>query len=90
MLRRLFTEHPREVGESYFEHMGVAFGFGRRMLLGGLACFAHGFVPGWHKRTGSTIIKGLNARMVVNRAHVRPGANAEDHAHGFRDYGFGI
>ena len=27
-----FTEHPASVGESYLEHMGVAFSFGGRML----------------------------------------------------------
>ena len=31
-----FTDHPHQVGESYVEHMGMAFGFGRAMLLGGL------------------------------------------------------
>ncbi len=90
MLNKLFTDHPREVGETYLEHMGVAFGFGRRMIAGGFACLVHGFVPGLHKRTGSTIIKALNARMVVNRSAIRPGVDPEDHAHGFRDYGFGI
>ncbi len=88
MLNKLFTDHPREVGETYFEHMGVAFGFGRRMIAGGLACLVHGFVPGWHKRTGSTTIRALNERMGGGR--VKPGVNPEDHAHGFRDYGFGI
>lgn len=90
MLRYLFTEHPREVGETYLEHMGVAFGFGRRMLLGGLACMVHGFVPGIHKRTGSNTIRALNARMVVGRVDAIPGTDPADHAHGFRDLGFGI
>lgn len=88
MLRRLFHDHPREVGETYFEHMAVAFGFGRRMVVGGLACFVHGIVPGLHKRTGSTIIRALAHRM--GPARVRVGADPDDHAHGFRDYGFGI
>ena len=28
MIKRAFTEHPASVGESYFQHMGMAFGFG--------------------------------------------------------------
>ena len=90
MLKRLFIDHPREVGETYFEHMQVAFGFGRRMIAGGLACLIHGCVPGLHKRTGSTVIKALNARMVLNRVVVRPGVDPADHAHGFRDFGMNI
>jgi len=90
MLKRLFLDHPAEVGESYAEHMGVAFGFGWRMLAGGLACCVHGIVPGWHKRTGSDTIRALHNRMVANRVAIRPGADVADHAHGFRDMGFGI
>jgi hypothetical protein len=31
-VRRLFTEHPESVGESYFEHMGVALSFAGPLL----------------------------------------------------------
>ena len=33
MFRR-FTDHPASVNETYLQHMGMAFGFGGRMLLG--------------------------------------------------------
>jgi len=88
MLKSLFTDHPCEVGETYAEHMGVAFGFGTAMIAGGLACLVHGLVPGLHKRTGSTVIRRLAHRMGAGR--VRPGVDPADHAHGFRDYGLGI
>ena len=32
---RLFTDHPASVGENYVEHLGMASGFGFRMVLGG-------------------------------------------------------
>jgi len=32
MFKKLFVEHPESVGESYFEHLGVAFSFGFQML----------------------------------------------------------
>lgn len=34
MFKSLFTEHPRSVGESYFEHMGMSASFGAAMLRG--------------------------------------------------------
>ena len=37
MLKR-FTDHPASVNETYLQHMGMAFGFGGRMLVGALAC----------------------------------------------------
>ncbi len=70
-LRRLFTEHPASVGETYFEHMGRAAGFSIRMLLGGMACLVHAILPFLFVRTGSRMIALLNERMVVNR-RIRP------------------
>jgi hypothetical protein len=67
MLQRLFLDHPRTVGESYIEHMGVAAGFGWAMLKASGACFVHALVPGLCERTGSRIIRDLHARMVTNR-----------------------
>jgi hypothetical protein len=66
MLQR-FTDHPATVNESYFEHMGMAFGFGGRMLLGSLACFVHGLFPWLCLTRGSDTIRGLHQRMVTHR-----------------------
>lgn len=66
-MRRLFTEHPESVGESYFQHMGMAFGFGGRMVLTGLACLVHGFLPFLFVKTGSRAITELHDRMVTHR-----------------------
>lgn len=63
-----FTEHPASVGESYLEHMGVAFSFGARMIGAGLACLAHGVFPFLFTRTGSRAVAELHERMVTNRA----------------------
>ena len=69
MIRR-FTDHPASVDETYFEHMGTAFGFGGRMLLGGLACFVHGLFPWMCLTRGSDTIRGLHHRMVTHRVKV--------------------
>lgn len=68
MIRRMFTDHPASVGETYFEHMGVAASFGAAMLLGALACFIHALIPGLCVKTGSTTVGNLHRRMVTHRA----------------------
>ncbi|TWT03949.1 DUF6356 family protein [Reyranella sp. CPCC 100927] len=62
-----FADHPATVGESYGEHMGVAFSFGGRMILAGLACLLHGLLPFLFVKTGSTAISGLHQEMVAHR-----------------------
>jgi hypothetical protein len=64
---RLLTEHPRTVGETYFEHMGVACRFSGRLLLAGLACLVHGLLPFLCTRTGSSTVSALYAEMVAHR-----------------------
>ncbi|WP_298399857.1 DUF6356 family protein [Sphingobium sp.] len=72
MIDYMFRNHPRSVGETYFEHMHTATSFGSAMMLAGLACFIHGFLPNIFKTTGSDTVKKLHNRMVVNRSRVRP------------------
>ena len=67
MLSRLFTAHPASVGESYLEHMGMAFGFSVRLALAALACLVHAFLPFLFERTGSQMIDALHDTMVRNR-----------------------
>jgi len=70
MFRR-FTDHPATVNETYFEHLRTAVGFGGSMLLGGLACLAHGLFPWLCLTRGSDTIRALHHRMVSHRV-VRP------------------
>jgi hypothetical protein len=58
-----FTSHPREVGESYGEHLGVAASFGFTMIAGGIACVIHGIFPFLFARTGSETVRRLNATL---------------------------
>lgn len=66
-MRDVFTEHPGSVGETYTEHMAVAFSFGGRMIVAGLACLVHGLLPFLFTRTGSEAIAALHTRMVTHR-----------------------
>lgn len=73
MLRRLFTEHPASVEETYVEHLGVATSFGLSMILAGLACLVHAVLPFLFVKTGSRVIEGLYGRMVTSRRRHAPG-----------------
>ncbi len=73
MQRLSFTEHPASVGESYWQHLGVATGFGVSMIVGGLACLVHAVFPFLFLRTGSATITRLHQQMVVSRT--RQGAS---------------
>ena len=73
MLRRLFTEHPASVDETYLEHMQVATSFGTHMILAGLACLVHAVFPFLFVKTGSLAIAALHERMVSKRRRHAPG-----------------
>jgi Family of unknown function (DUF6356) len=66
-VKRLFTEHTESVGESYFEHMGVALSFAGPLLTAGLAALVHAVLPFLCVTTASDTVKQLHARMVNRR-----------------------
>ncbi len=53
---RLFVQHPREVEESYFEHMVASSRFGFRLLKLAGCAFLHALIPGVHKATVSKAV----------------------------------
>jgi uncharacterized protein DUF6356 len=69
--KRLFTEHPDAVGESYVEHMHVALSFAGPLLKAGMAALVHAFLPFLCVTTASAVVKRLHARM-VNRVPKQP------------------
>lgn len=73
-IHRWFLDHPRSVGESYVEHLGVATRFGARLIAGGIACLVHGLLPTLFTRTGSTTVKRLYAQMVARQPGSPPPA----------------
>ena len=66
-LRHLFTDHPATVGETYWQHLGVAWGFSWRLMAAAAACLVHALLPFLFVKTGSRAISELHDRMVVNR-----------------------
>lgn len=61
--KRLFVDHPREVGESYLHHAGVATRMGLRLARLSGCAFLHALVPGAHKTTVSSEIKVMADEM---------------------------
>jgi len=62
-----FTEHPREMGETYGQHLRVAFRFGGRLLAAGAAACLHGLAPFLFKKTASREICALHAELLAAR-----------------------
>ena len=62
-LKRLFTEHPASVGETYTQHMGVALSFALPLTKAALGAFVHAVFPFLCTTTASDTVKGLHARM---------------------------
>src|SRR5688572_15672031 len=71
IMRNPFTAHPRDVGQSYFEHGVFACRYGARMTLGGVAAFLHGVFPFLFKTTGSRVTRELVATLEAPAARAR-------------------
>ncbi|MEL6372620.1 MAG: DUF6356 family protein [Pseudomonadota bacterium] len=67
MFSRLFLNHPRAVGESYFEHMAFAGWFAGKLFVAAGAALVHALVPCLFERTASRAIAQLYERT-HNRA----------------------
>ena len=67
MLARLFVEHPRSVGEGYFEHMRASLSVGIKLATAAGACVIHAVVPGLYKTTASTAILELHSHVAPRR-----------------------
>jgi hypothetical protein len=78
-LRKVFVEHPKSVGETYFEHMQSAFSFGWRMIAAGFACLMHGLLPFLFVKTGSATVRHLHEVMISHRSRQRAAPEWLDH-----------
>ena len=74
-----FQRHPRDVGETYWEHSRHALGFASHLFVAAGACFVHAILPFFFTSTGSAAVKNLYSRMALNRSKV-PVSGMEDSA----------
>lgn len=70
-VRKLFTEHPASVGETYFQHMRAAGSFSISLFAAALCCAVHALLPFMFEKTGSSMIERLHDRMCVNRSRLQ-------------------
>jgi hypothetical protein len=68
VIRKLFLDHPEQVGETYFEHLFVASRVGLTMVVCGIACALHALIPAIFPTTGSDAVRRLYDQMVKKRA----------------------
>lgn len=78
-----FLEHPRSVGETYFEHQKRALSFGARLLLAGAACLAHALVPRLFVHTASSTVVALHREMA--QRNVRASVPSRDYSPGLAE-----
>ena len=73
MLARLFTDHPRSLGLSWFEHGTGALKIGGKLIYAGVAAIVHGIVPGWFTDTaGRTVTETYNHIQKIRAGSARP------------------
>lgn len=59
----IFTKHPKEVGETYWEHFRYAVCFAGYLVIGGLCCFIHAIFPFVFKDTATNFLIKIIKRM---------------------------
>ena len=73
MLGRLFTDHPRSLGLSWFEHGTGAFKIGGKLIFAGCAALVHGIVPGLFTDTaGRTVTETYNYIQKIRAGSSKP------------------
>ncbi len=63
-MKNIFTEHPQRMGETYFQHLKFALAFGGNMIIGGIACVIHAFLPFLFSNTGSHFLLKMTKHFV--------------------------
>src|ERR1700733_12804576 len=67
VLTDLFVDHPRSLGESYWEHQAHATRFGATLVVARVAFLVHGIVPALYPRTASRAVASLYEQMIGMR-----------------------
>lgn len=62
-MKKLFTQHPESIGESYGQHFQAAFPCGAKLFFAGLACMVHSILPFLFVNTASDVVKRIHNKM---------------------------
>ena len=78
-MRNIFTEHPNDVGENYFQHMGHAIGFCLLLLSLSFKALVHAIFPFCYKTAVSDrilkfipIINPIIKKVRINNVLPKP------------------
>lgn len=71
LFQRLFVDHPRQVEESYFQHMAASGRFGFKLLRLSACAFCHALIPGVFVTTVSDEIKATARTMGMRAEEAR-------------------
>jgi hypothetical protein len=68
-VRSLFNTHPASVGESYWQHFGVALKYAGWLFAAGFCALVHAVLPFMFEKTASGMIRAMVADMDRRKAH---------------------
>lgn len=74
-LKRAYTEHPHEAGETFWQHFWFTFTMSMRFLYTGVVIITHGLFPFLLKREGSRQIEKVYKIMEMRK----PQNSAQSH-----------
>jgi len=66
-IKRAFTSHPKNCGETYLEHLRAASICGMKLFLAGMACIIHSLLPFLFTTTASRIVQKINAHLTLRK-----------------------
>ncbi len=61
--KKIFIQHPIDVGETYLQHFLHASYYGIRIVLAGIICLVHALIPGILTFTASSRIRVINEEL---------------------------
>ena len=66
----IFTEHPKQVSETYLQHMKKALTFSFKLLLMSLQALLHAILPFLFVTTVSDKIEAMNGVLQKRKKHI--------------------
>jgi len=79
LAERLFVDHPRSLGMSWWKHGVGAIAIGATLVGAGVACFVHALVPGWFTQTAGKTVAGMYDHMMRRKAGASDPENWPDY-----------